>query len=355
MIVWLIQSQNRLARLLSWSCAALCLIAGVAGCTGRPAADQQPSADVSGAQPVSLGVTESASQPAPRRLDAASPSVPAARSLLNGVQRTILKEPKYVSSPRYALLAFGPKAESKVWMVEDGKTLYVDKNANSDLTDDGPPIVPLDVRQVGSLPGGRSRWDFHYVLDKISTPDGSQQTEFRLGRWNYGSNDDGYGLSLNVNGRTQMYAGWRSFWATSPGAAPVIHFAGPLEPRMLRLKEFVIDALAGRLSIAFVNPGRGEGAMSLLGIDAMPPQVIPTVQIDWPVEKGAPALHTSLPLKNRCCYWEFYSLGSKVPPGAVAGTATVTVSMQGGSLPFELIKNEIKVPVRAKDSQTAGR
>jgi hypothetical protein len=240
-------------------------------------------------------------------------------------------------------------------MVEDGKTLYVDKNGNSDLTDDGPPIVPLDVRQLGSSPGGRSQWDFHYTLDKITPPDGSRHTAFRLGRWNYGSKDDGYGLSLTVNGQTQMYAGWTSFWATSPGAAPVIHFGGPLQPRMLRFKEFVIDSGPRRLSIAFINPGRGQGANSLLSIDALPGKVIPRVQIDWPVEKGAPALHTSRLLLNRCCYWEFYDPRFEVPRGSVAGTATVTVSVQGGTLPFELTTDQLKVPVRAKDSSTAVR
>jgi hypothetical protein len=311
--------------------------------------------DMRGPQPVLLSVIGAASRQDPRRSTAASPSVPAARSILNGVERTILKEPKYVSSPRYALLVFGEKAESKVWMVEDGKTLYVDKNGNSDLTDDGPPIVPTNGGQVGSSSEGIPQGNFHYVLDKITPTDGSQHTAFRLRRWTNGAEEDGYGLSLDVNGRTQMYAGWTSFWAASPGAAPVIHFAGPLEPRMLRLKEFVIDSLARRLSIAFINPGRGECATSLLGIDALPPQVIPTLQIDWPVEKGAPVLHTSLPLRNRCCYWEFYNLGFKVPAGTVPGTATVTVSMQGGSLPFELIRNQIKVSVRAKAAETAGQ
>ena len=64
---------------------------------------------------------------------------------LEAIDRRIVKEPKYVSSPRYLLLVLGAKAETKVWLVEDGKTLYVDKNANGDLTDDGPPIEPTKL------------------------------------------------------------------------------------------------------------------------------------------------------------------------------------------------------------------
>src|SRR5262249_21532137 len=37
------------------------------------------------------------------------------------------KEPKYRTEPRYALIVFGPKRETRVWMVLDGTTLYVDR------------------------------------------------------------------------------------------------------------------------------------------------------------------------------------------------------------------------------------
>src|SRR6516162_5852375 len=54
------------------------------------------------------------------------------------VQRTIGREPKYESdSPRYCLMVFGPEAKERVWLVLDGKSLYVDRNANGDLTDEG--------------------------------------------------------------------------------------------------------------------------------------------------------------------------------------------------------------------------
>ncbi len=40
------------------------------------------------------------------------------------------KEPKYQKEPKYALLVFGPKRDTRVWMVLDGTSLYVDSNAN---------------------------------------------------------------------------------------------------------------------------------------------------------------------------------------------------------------------------------
>jgi hypothetical protein len=35
------------------------------------------------------------------------------------VDRTIAKEPAYQAAPRYCLIAFGPRADSRVWLVRD--------------------------------------------------------------------------------------------------------------------------------------------------------------------------------------------------------------------------------------------
>ena len=41
----------------------------------------------------------------------------------------ISKEPTYQSTPKYSLMTLGNSGEVKVWMVEDGRRLFVDKNA----------------------------------------------------------------------------------------------------------------------------------------------------------------------------------------------------------------------------------
>jgi hypothetical protein len=44
-------------------------------------------------------------------------------------------EPVYRGkAPKYALLAFDPSAGERVWLVHDGDTLYVDRNADGNLT-----------------------------------------------------------------------------------------------------------------------------------------------------------------------------------------------------------------------------
>ena len=63
------------------------------------------------------------------------------QSATHNYDRSIVKEPAYQSTPKYCLITIGNNA-NQVWMVEDGQRLFVDKNANGDLTDDGPPLEP---------------------------------------------------------------------------------------------------------------------------------------------------------------------------------------------------------------------
>jgi hypothetical protein len=51
------------------------------------------------------------------------------------IDRTIRREPVYqTKAPKYALLLFGPEAKVRVWIVVDGQTVYLDRNADGDLT-----------------------------------------------------------------------------------------------------------------------------------------------------------------------------------------------------------------------------
>jgi hypothetical protein len=269
----------------------------------------------------------------------------ASASVIDSVDRKIVKEPKYASSPRYALLILGTAGESKVWMVEDGKTLYIDKNGNGDLTDDGPPIAQSNV----------SARDCDYVLDEIEPLDGSRHTTFRLARWNYGDKDDSYGLVLSLGGTTPMYCGWFGpFWGPSSETTQIFHFGGPLTPVKLRGKNFVVGGGTVRLSVAFFNEGRRKGSATRLSIDALPANVVPEVHIDWPVAEGASALATSHKLDQRCCYWEFYNPNFQVPPGAAPGTATAIISFSEGTFPFELTTDRIEIPVVTQATSAAG-
>src|SRR3954452_6392236 len=72
---------------------------------------------------------------------------------LSKIDRTIRKEPAYTAKqPLYGLAAFGPKAESRVWMVLDKSkpdadrydVLHIDLNADGDLTGPGERVTADD-------------------------------------------------------------------------------------------------------------------------------------------------------------------------------------------------------------------
>src|SRR6187401_2509659 len=63
---------------------------------------------------------------------------PAQAADLAKLPRTIAREPAYqTKTPRYCLLVFGLDAKSRVWLVQDGDTLYADRDGNGDLTGEG--------------------------------------------------------------------------------------------------------------------------------------------------------------------------------------------------------------------------
>jgi hypothetical protein len=272
----------------------------------------------------------------------------ASTNVVSHFDRTIIKEPTYQSTPKYSLVTLGNSGDVKVWMVEDGKRLFVDQNANGDLTDDGPPLEPSKVRDLGG-----NRWDFEYALDAITPTNGPRHPSFVLRRWNYNDKEDSYGLSVSVNGQMPMYAGWfGTFWSTNREEAPVIHFGGPFTPKLLRRKEFTIGETQQRLSLCFFNPGSGAGAQSLLSIDALPRYAELKLNVQWPTADGSAPLRTSYLLTQRCCYWEFYTTEFAVPSGVVAGKAKVSVEILSFTMPAELTTTEMEVPVVAQPHES---
>src|SRR5207245_8714637 len=68
-------------------------------------------------------------------------ATPLSAADLAKIDRKIAKEPAYRTKPKYCLLVFGPEAKTRVWLVQDGDTLYVDRNGNGDLTEPGAKVA----------------------------------------------------------------------------------------------------------------------------------------------------------------------------------------------------------------------
>ena len=97
---------------------------------------------------------------------------PAAAVDLTKIERSIEKEPEYESKVRkYVLLVLGPEAETRIWLVRDGQTLYVDRNANGDLTEPGERLQRASENSdpaafesvVLKRQGGNEGWELEVV------------------------------------------------------------------------------------------------------------------------------------------------------------------------------------------------
>src|SRR5262249_29589650 len=100
-------------------------------------------------------------------------SAAASAADLSKIDRTITKEPAYEATPQYCLLVFGPKAETRVWLVLDGDILYVDRNSNGDLTDKDERVVRTE-----RVEWGEGAWRDEYDAGTIAVKESGDT--FRL-------------------------------------------------------------------------------------------------------------------------------------------------------------------------------
>lgn len=197
---------------------------------------------------------------------------------LSKIDRTIAKEPVYNSKPKYCLLVFGPEAKARFWLVLDGETLYVDRNANGDLTEAGEAAQAR--REDGAL---------RFEIPDVTESDGkTKHTCLHLLQPEKGH------VYLRVrieNGRT-WWAGFdgeeQLYFAARPGDAPIVHFNGPrtfalLRPTTLERGPQTGVIRSNRLSIG--TPGLGKGTFAALDANQIPRPMHLKAAIEFPNQK----------------------------------------------------------------------
>lgn len=166
---------------------------------------------------------------------------------LTKIDRSIVKEPAYKSKPKYCLLVFGPAAKTRIWLVLDGEVLYVDRNANGDLTEMGES-------QAKDKSGA---WSIGEVFEKDRT---AKHTNLKV-RDSRGSFFIHLRTSNGLEAEVGNEVGLLRFSERTQDA-PVVHLAGPLTV-ILRDKgrSFVTGRGTQAWFIALIGtPGLGEGA-----------------------------------------------------------------------------------------------
>lgn len=195
-------------------------------------------------------------------------------------ERGIAREPVYrTKTPKYCLLAFGPEAQSRIWLVLDGDTLYVDRNGNGDLTDRGERVALDSSRfeaETITEQGGKVRHRNLLVLR---------------------STGDRHYIQVDLHGGFQQYT--LAAFADRPQDAPVRHFNGPLSlsvhkrPSVGRGKPPELEASVGTPNL--------KGEWVWVVCDGVPKDAHPTAELTFP-GKGSQAKPVTVKaqLTHRC-------------------------------------------------------
>jgi hypothetical protein len=248
----------------------------------------------------------------------------ASGSDLSQINRVIAKEPAYHSKPRYCLLVFGPEAKTRVWLVQDGDTLYVDRNGNGDLTEPSKKVQAekRDAADEGTYTfnigkicdGRRVHEELALYISKIDyLADSDESVKAFLTKYPHGR---GYRLFAEVEmpgwkgacpgGRVRQQAFYSDTngvlqFADRPQIAPVIHFGGPWHVVLFSQPALMI----GRERDVFLGvgtPGMGPGTTAYIDYDGVIPETLhPTIEITYPVRGSDGAIQkVQYLLKQRC-------------------------------------------------------
>jgi hypothetical protein len=187
-------------------------------------------------------------------LVAAACSLSAGAADLTAIPRVIQKEPQYRGAPRYCLLVFGAKADTRIWIVQDGHTFYVDRNGNGDLTEPGERL-PSDN-------------GVYLTVDQIVERDGTVHNNLHVTSHSNGV----FTLTIDRRRDQGQFVGIgrmdRPSWGDRAGNAPIIHLNGPMTlerygpvytlPRMNGQS----SSRAYKLRLMVGTPGLGKGTFA---------------------------------------------------------------------------------------------
>jgi hypothetical protein len=233
----------------------------------------------------------------------------ATASDLRKIDRTIRKEPEYKGKPQYALLVFGPEAKTRVWVVQDGETLYVDRNGDGDLTG-------KDERFTLGFPIGKT--GHGYLQDckiKVRNMDTKTRYVFRAiksyAHPTYDKADAGRHLVVyvDIEGRVAYRQYCSAELAERPDKAAISHFHGPLmiEPRMTGWKlprewsRLPIGDSPSDISAVVGTMDAEHDCWVVVCSDDLPKDLHPVMEVEYPAKKAGDApIKQCYEFKERC-------------------------------------------------------
>jgi hypothetical protein len=250
-------------------------------------------------------------------------AAPAAAADLTKIERKLAREPVYQArSPKYCLLVFGLDMKARVWLVQDGDVLYVDRDGNGDLTG-AAKRVKLERQsegfrtfEVGDLRVGGLTHSGVSVTQMKARPEsvGDDKEMARIKK----ATPEGWTwwvrvtaerpatdkralprkLSYLINGDSQGML----VFADRPEDAPVVHLNGPFSLALQDRKQRLIAEEKMMLQIGAGVPGVGPGSFAfVLYPNTIPKDAYPVAEVTFPPHKpGQKAVKRRYVLKERC-------------------------------------------------------
>lgn len=214
---------------------------------------------------------------------------------LTRIDRTVKKELAYKGKPLYCLVAVGPEAKLRVWLVLDGETLYVDRKGGGDLTQ-AERVKPRSLLLTGLLEPGQKppralRFPCAVTRDitvELMTIDGQPvQVDVR---------DAKRKLALAAYGDDRGHLKF----SDRPATAPIIHAGGRLVMHLPAGKPLPRGKEAGNLMVNIGTRGLGAGTFASVNCDGVPKDLHPIALVEFPAKGGGKPIRQKYTLDRRC-------------------------------------------------------
>jgi len=218
---------------------------------------------------------------------------------LSKIDRSIKKEPVYKGKPRYCLLVFGPEAKTRIWLVLDGYALFVDRNGNGDLREEGERVEEKQENKYGmtfqavTVGDGRLTHTVQAGFGPLTArADDLQDWPEYKNLLRRDPRPTSYWVLAEVampgrDGRIKQEAdpfdaqGILQF-ADRPQEAPIIHFGGSWVLSTVGRPMLTINQKAD-LQIGFGTQGLGPGTFTYTSFEELVPKdVFPVAEITFP-------------------------------------------------------------------------
>jgi hypothetical protein len=271
------------------------------------------------------------------------------------IERAIDKEPHYLcDQPLYGLLAFGPRAETRAWIVLDKSSpegpydlVYFDLNGNGDLTDLGERLAPAETSSDGK------RCTFRIAKFKDRTSGNTHRIELCTGK------DDVEHLLVYWRGTLRISCGfdvsplgvfgdWKSgpprCFSDRPDTAPIL-WPGAEEPlEVVQRHAPGTSWHVGRETRVFAMLGhRGLGRSSFCAISNDYLRAGLSIQATLTCTRAdGGGERVQVNLGERCCGYLYHSV-LPVPAAARPGPASLRLDIPG--LPRHT-SVPVQIPVR---------